>query len=59
MKQDPSTRNTIIFFVCAMVVLFAYDPTTRDWAKARASTDPRVRLRLLRTPADTVEAYCP
>ena len=25
MKQDPSTRNTIIFFVCAMAVLFAYE----------------------------------
>lgn len=25
MKQDPSTRNTIIFFVCAMIVLFAYE----------------------------------
>jgi YidC/Oxa1 family membrane protein insertase len=25
MKQDPSSKNTIIFFVCAMVVLLAYE----------------------------------
>jgi YidC/Oxa1 family membrane protein insertase len=40
MKQDPSTRNTIIFFVCAMAVLFGYEtfvmaPAEKRQAEAR------------------------
>jgi YidC/Oxa1 family membrane protein insertase len=35
MKQDPSTRNTIIFFVCAMIVLFAYETFVMGPAEKR------------------------
>jgi YidC/Oxa1 family membrane protein insertase len=35
MKKDPSTRNTIIFFVCAMVVLFAYETFVMGPAEKR------------------------
>jgi energy-coupling factor transporter ATP-binding protein EcfA2 len=44
------------------VVLFAHDPTTRDWAKARIGTGgphPRLHLHLASTPDDPVELYQP
>src|SRR6201996_9527566 len=37
MKQDPSTRNTIIFFVCAMAVLFADETFVMAPAEKRRS----------------------
>ena len=41
MKQDPSTRNTIIFFVCAMVVLLAYETFVMAPAEKRRAEQAR------------------
>ena len=41
MKQDPSTRNTIIFFVCAMVVLLAYETLVMGPAEKRRAEQAR------------------
>src|ERR1700761_1713274 len=41
MKQDPSTRNTIIFFVCAMAVLSAYEPFIMGPAEKRRAEQAR------------------
>jgi YidC/Oxa1 family membrane protein insertase len=41
MKQDPSSRNTIIFFVCAMVVLLAYETFVMAPAEKRKAEQAR------------------
>ncbi|MGZ3277939.1 MAG: membrane protein insertase YidC [Caulobacteraceae bacterium] len=46
MKQDPSTRNTIIFFVCAMVVLFAYETFVMGPAEKRRAEQAKAAQAL-------------
>lgn len=41
MKNDPSTRNTIIFFVCAMVLLFAYETFIMGPAERRKEAEAK------------------
>jgi YidC/Oxa1 family membrane protein insertase len=41
MKQDPSTRNTIIFFVCAMLVMLAYETFVMAPAEKRQAEKAR------------------
>jgi YidC/Oxa1 family membrane protein insertase len=41
MKQDPSTRNTIIFFVCAMAVLFGYETFVLAPAEKRKAEEQK------------------
>jgi YidC/Oxa1 family membrane protein insertase len=41
MQKDPSTRNTIIFFVCAMVVLFAYETFIMGPAEKRKAEEAK------------------
>jgi YidC/Oxa1 family membrane protein insertase len=46
MKQDPSTRNTIIFFVCAMAVLFAYETFVMGPAEKRQAEQRKAQQAL-------------
>ena len=46
MKQDPSTRNTIIFFVCAMAVLFAYETFVMAPAEKRRAEQAKAQAAL-------------
>src|SRR5437763_11243481 len=41
MKQDPSTRNTIIFVVCSMLVLLAYETFVMGPAEKRRAEQAR------------------
>ncbi|HEY4031967.1 MAG TPA: membrane protein insertase YidC [Caulobacteraceae bacterium] len=46
MKQDPSTRNTIIFFVCAMALLFAYETFVMGPAEKRQAEQRKAQQAL-------------
>ena len=41
MQKDSSTRNTVIFFVCAMAVLFAYETFIMGPAEKRKAAEAR------------------
>ena len=41
MKQDPSNRNTIIFFVCAMALLLAYETFVMGPAEKRHAAEAK------------------
>jgi YidC/Oxa1 family membrane protein insertase len=41
MQKDPSTRNTVIFFVCAMAVLFAYETFVMGPAEKRKEAEAK------------------
>ena len=46
MKQDPSTRNTIIFFVCAMALLLAYETFVMGPAEKRHALEQKQKEAL-------------
>ena len=46
MKQDPSTRNTIIFFVCALALLFGYETFIMGPAEKRKEAEARQAVAL-------------